>query len=143
MNDLTIAVDRRVFASFLACDYRRGQAGVVFGRRLPQLATPAQNLRSAWVCALFTYYDPTYLIYLYAALPYAHRVSRPMRRHCFYILLFSFVAPQYVSIMNIVDHFDSVLSLPEHLAPFCTGCAKIVDGRILKCCSACKQAKYW
>eukprot|EP00956_Cyclotella_meneghiniana_P029750 scaffold73082_cov36-Cyclotella_meneghiniana.AAC.2 len=28
-------VDRRVVASFLACDYRRGQAGVVFGRQLP------------------------------------------------------------------------------------------------------------
>eukprot|EP00956_Cyclotella_meneghiniana_P002342 scaffold2637_cov46-Cyclotella_meneghiniana.AAC.6 len=35
MNDMTVAVDRRVVASFLACDYRRGQAGVMLGRRLP------------------------------------------------------------------------------------------------------------
>jgi len=44
--------------------------------------------------------------------------------------------------MNIVDHFDSLLSLPEGEVPFCTGCKKKVDGDKLKSCSACFKAKY-
>ena len=44
--------------------------------------------------------------------------------------------------MNIVDHFDSVLSLSEGAVPFCSGCMKQVDGDKLMSCSACFKAKY-
>eukprot|EP00984_Skeletonema_dohrnii_P027157 scaffold16617_cov136-Skeletonema_dohrnii-CCMP3373.AAC.2 len=44
--------------------------------------------------------------------------------------------------MNIVDHFDSLLSLSEGEVPVCTGCKKKVDGDKLKSCSACFKAKY-
>ena len=44
--------------------------------------------------------------------------------------------------MNIIDHFDSVLSLSEGEIPVCTGCKTEVDGDTLKSCSACMKAKY-
>jgi hypothetical protein len=44
--------------------------------------------------------------------------------------------------MNVIDHFDSILSLSEDKIPICTGCCQRVDGHKLKSCAACKKTKY-
>ena len=44
--------------------------------------------------------------------------------------------------MNIVDYFDSALSLSEAVVPICSGCMKVVEGDKLRSCGACFKTKY-